>query len=91
MRGQVGPYPKADISIAASIVSALESEVRHGQDSEKLDMHLNNIQRMVVQSPKLAESLATVGVVPVVVDLLKRRAGNGDRLEVVLVTVGVLA
>jgi hypothetical protein len=56
-----------------------------------IDDYLQKVQFLSSRSAKGAEKLVTAGVVPTVILLLKARAVDGVRLEVVLITLGVLA
>jgi hypothetical protein len=73
------------------LAGALRAEVMEGRKQESIDNYLRKIQFLSSQSDKEAQKLVTAGVVPTVILLLKSRAVDGVRLEVVLTTLGILA
>ena len=73
------------------LAGALRAEVMEGRKQESIDNYLRQIQFLSSQSDKEAQKLVTAGVVPTVILLLKSRAVDGIRLEVVLTTLGILA
>lgn len=76
---------------AVLLAGALAAEVKDGRKREIIDMHLASMQHMCTQSDKDAEKLVTAGAVHTLIHLLKIRAGTGDGLESVLITLGLLA
>ena len=73
------------------LAGALHAEVTEGRKQDLIDNYLRKIQVLSSQSAKEAQKLVTAGVVPTVILLLKSRAVDGVRLEVVLTTLGILA
>lgn len=73
------------------LAGALQSEVKEGRKREVIDMYLVKIQHLVTQSRKAANKLITAGIVHTIIHLLKIRASDGEGLEVVLMTLGILA
>jgi serine/threonine protein kinase len=78
-------------SSAVLLVSALHAEVTEGRKQEVIDYYLCRVQSLSSQSDKEAQKLVTAGIVPTVILLLKARAVDGVGLELVLVTLGILA
>ncbi|KDQ55608.1 hypothetical protein JAAARDRAFT_324034 [Jaapia argillacea MUCL 33604] len=76
---------------AVLLVTALHAEVTEGRKQEIIDEYLLRAQSLALQSDKTAQRLVTAGIVPTVILLLKARAVNATGLEIVLVTLGVLA
>lgn len=72
------------------VIGALQSEVKNGRHPEIIDMYLMRVQYLALQSTKFAQKLVTAGIVPMVIDLLKSRAGSGVGLDLALTTLGVL-
>ena len=73
------------------LAKALLAEVKEGRKQEVIDDYLDKVQFMCLQSPKEAQKLVTAGIVPTVLLLLQARAIDGVGLELVLVTLGILA
>ncbi|KAF7978829.1 hypothetical protein HWV62_44621 [Athelia sp. TMB] len=73
------------------LAKALLAEVKEGRKQEVIDDYLDKVQYMCLQSSKEAQKLVTAGIVPTVLLLLQARAIDGVGLELVLVTLGILA
>jgi hypothetical protein len=73
------------------LAGALHAEVTEGRNRDTIDDHLTKIYELASQSDKDAEKLVTAGVVPSLILLLKARAVDSFGLEIVLITLGVLA
>jgi hypothetical protein len=73
------------------LAGALHAEVTEGRKRDTIDDHLTKIYELASQSDKDAEKLVTAGVVPSLILLLKARAIDSIGLEIVLITLGVLA
>jgi hypothetical protein len=73
------------------LASALQAEVTEGRKQEVIDEYLRKTQFLSSQSDKVAQKLVTAGIVPTVILLLKARAVGADGLEIVLITLGILA
>jgi len=75
---------------AVLLAGALNSEVNHGRQRELIDEHLWSIRRLAARE-KDAQRLVTAGVTPTLIILLKARALDGEGLDLVLLTLGILA
>ncbi|KAF5367967.1 hypothetical protein D9758_004461 [Tetrapyrgos nigripes] len=79
---------------AFSLVSGLQGEMtrRGAKRGPLVDIYLAKIYQNAEKSEQNAQDLVNAGVIPLVAELLSRRA-EGDRkgLEVVLITLGILA
>lgn len=73
------------------LAGALHSEVMEGRKQEVIDDYLRRVQFVSSQSYKETQKLVTAGIVPTVILLLKARAVDTVGLELVLVTLGILA
>lgn len=73
------------------LAGALQAEVTEGRKHEVIDEYLRKTQLLSSQSDKVAQKLVTAGIVPTVILLLKARAVGADGLEIVLITLGILA
>ncbi|KAF7978821.1 hypothetical protein HWV62_44605 [Athelia sp. TMB] len=73
------------------LAKALLAEVKEGRKQEVIDDYLDKVQFLCLQSPKEAQKLVTAGIVPTVLLLLQARSIEGVGLELVLVTLGILA
>jgi hypothetical protein len=73
------------------LAGALHAEVTEGRKQEVIDDYLHKVQFLASQSDKEAQKLVTAGIVPTVILLLKARAVDSVGLEIVLMTLGILA
>jgi len=73
------------------LAGALHAEVTEGRKRDVIDHHLTMIYELASQSNKDAEKLVTAGVVPSLILLLKARAVDAIGLQIVLITLGILA
>jgi hypothetical protein len=73
------------------LAGAFHAEVTEGRNRRAIDNHLTKIYDLALQSDKDAEKLVTAGVIPSLILLLKARAVDFVGLEIVLITLGVLA
>jgi hypothetical protein len=78
-------------SNAVLLAGALHAEVTEGRKQEVIDLLLHKAQFLSSQSDKEAQKLVTAGIVPTVILLLKARAVEAVGLEIVLITLGILA
>lgn len=62
-----------------------------GRKQDVIDDYLRKVQFVSSQSSKEAQKLVTAGIVPTVILLLKARAVDAVGLELVLMTLGILA
>ena len=76
---------------AVLIAAALNGEVAAGRNRDAIDDQLVNVHRLASQSDKECQKLITAGIIPTLITLLKTRAGDGIGLEVVLMTLGLVA
>lgn len=73
------------------LAKALLAEVKEGRKQEVIDDYLDKVRFLCQQSDKEAQKLVTAGIVPTVLLLLQSRAIDGVGLELVLITLGILA
>lgn len=76
---------------AVLLAGALQAEVLEGRKQDIVDGYLHKVQHLCSQSYKEAQKLVTAGIVPTVILLLKARAADEVGLELVLITLGILA
>ncbi|KAG8993039.1 hypothetical protein FRB90_000805, partial [Tulasnella sp. 427] len=76
---------------AIIVAGALDAEITGGRKRELIDNYLEIIQQLATDSQRDAEKLITAGVVPTLIMLLKSRAMDGQGLDLVLKTLGILA
>jgi len=62
-----------------------------GRKPEVIDDYLLRAQFLSLQSSKEVQKLVTAGIVPTIILLLKSRAVDAAGLEIVLMTLGLLA
>lgn len=73
------------------LAGALQAEVTEGRKQDVIDDYLRKVQSLCSQSDKEAQKLVTAGIVPTVILLLKARAVDAVGLDIVLMTLGILA
>jgi hypothetical protein len=73
------------------LAGALHAEVTEGRKQDVINDYLHRAQLLCSQSDKDAQRLVTAGIVPTVILLLKARALDATGLEIVLITLGILA
>jgi hypothetical protein len=73
------------------LAGALHSEVTEGRKQDVINDYLHRVQFLCSQSDKDAQRLVTAGIVPTVILLLKARALDAAGLEIILITLGILA
>ncbi|KAG7441524.1 uncharacterized protein BT62DRAFT_974685 [Guyanagaster necrorhizus] len=75
---------------AVFLVGALQLEVQSTRSRDMIDSCLVKVH-FLAQSEKGAEKLVTAGIVPILIYLLKIRAADGEGLEIVLASLGLVA
>ena len=73
------------------LAGALQAEVTEGRKQDVIDDYLRKVQSLCSKSDKEAQKLVTAGIVPTVILLLKARAVDAVGLDMVLMTLGILA
>ena len=73
------------------LAGALQAEVTEGRKQDVIDDYLRKVRSLCSQSDKEAQKLVTAGIVPTVILLLKARAVDAVGLDIVLMTLGILA
>ncbi|KAG8939687.1 hypothetical protein FRC00_013635, partial [Tulasnella sp. 408] len=76
---------------AILVAGALDAEITGGRNRDVIDGYLQVIQQLATESQREAEKLVSAGVVPTLILLLKSRAMDGQGLDLVLKTLGILA
>ncbi|KAF9029710.1 hypothetical protein BDZ89DRAFT_1159683 [Hymenopellis radicata] len=76
---------------AVLLAGALQAEVHSTRIPDVIDSALIKIQHLATNSDKDAQKLVTAGVVPTLIHLLKIRAAETTGLDIVLVTLGLVA
>ncbi|KAG9050333.1 hypothetical protein FS837_006205 [Tulasnella sp. UAMH 9824] len=76
---------------AILVAGALDAEITGGRNRDLIDGYLQVIQQLATDSQREAEKLVSAGVVPTLIMLLKSRAMDGQGLDLVLKTLGILA
>ncbi|KAG8990599.1 hypothetical protein FRB94_010496 [Tulasnella sp. JGI-2019a] len=76
---------------AVRVASAIHQELAEGRKRETIDEYLLLTQELVSQSEKETQKFITAGIIPNLVLLVKTRAADGQGIEIVLKTLGMLA
>ena len=73
------------------LAGALHAEVTQGRKQDVINDYLYKVQFVSSQSDKDAQKLVTAGIVPTVILLLQARAIDSAGLDIVIITLGILA
>jgi hypothetical protein len=76
---------------AVLLAGAFHAEVTEGRKPEIIDDYLVRIQVLALRSPKDMQKLVTAGIVPTLILLLRARAVDGVGLNIVIMTLGLVA
>jgi DNA-binding GntR family transcriptional regulator len=75
---------------AVLLAGALQSEAMESRQQSAIDEHLVDVQRLAASSEKEAQKLITAGIINTLTILLRERAVDSIRLDLVLKALGTL-
>jgi hypothetical protein len=76
---------------AVLLAGALHTEVAEGGNQDAINDYLEKVHLLCSECSDDAQKLVTAGIVPTIILLLKARASDDAGLEIVLITLGILA